>query len=106
MNNAGASWGAPLDQFPEVGWDKVMDTNVKGTIALLDAEENEDASAYHGDNSIVYRNARRVNPLKDCTHRIASFEWDRILTANLLPFKQFLGKGDPESPLRAASQYP
>ena len=30
VNNAGVSWGAPLDEFPEVGWDKVMDTNVKG----------------------------------------------------------------------------
>ena len=34
INNAGASWGAPLDQFPEVGWDKVMDTNVKGVFFL------------------------------------------------------------------------
>ena len=34
VNNAGASWGAPLDQFPENGWDKVMDTNVKGVFFL------------------------------------------------------------------------
>jgi len=34
INNAGASWGAPLEQFPEVGWDKVMDTNVKGVFFL------------------------------------------------------------------------
>ncbi len=30
VNNAGVSWGAPLDEFPESGWDKVFDTNVKG----------------------------------------------------------------------------
>jgi 2-deoxy-D-gluconate 3-dehydrogenase len=30
INNAGVSWGAPIDDFPEIGWDKVMDTNVKG----------------------------------------------------------------------------
>jgi 2-deoxy-D-gluconate 3-dehydrogenase len=29
VNNAGVSWGAPIDEFPEIGWDKVMDTNVK-----------------------------------------------------------------------------
>jgi len=29
VNNAGVSWGAPIDDFPESGWDKVMDTNVK-----------------------------------------------------------------------------
>lgn len=30
VNNAGSTWGAPIDEFPESGWDKVMDTNVKG----------------------------------------------------------------------------
>ena len=30
VNNAGVAWGAPL----EVGWDKVMDTNVKGVFFL------------------------------------------------------------------------
>ena len=34
INNAGVSWGAPLDEFPELGWDKVMDTNVKGVFFL------------------------------------------------------------------------
>lgn len=34
INNAGVSWGAPLDDFPEGGWDKVMDTNVKGVFFL------------------------------------------------------------------------
>jgi 2-deoxy-D-gluconate 3-dehydrogenase len=34
INNAGVSWGAPIDEFPESGWDKVMDTNVKGVFFL------------------------------------------------------------------------
>jgi 2-deoxy-D-gluconate 3-dehydrogenase len=34
VNNAGVSWGAPLDEFPESGWDKVFDTNVKGVFFL------------------------------------------------------------------------
>ena len=34
VNNAGATWGAPLDEFPEAGWDKVMDVNVKGVFFL------------------------------------------------------------------------
>ncbi len=34
INNAGVSWGAPLEDFPEKGWDKVMDTNVKGVFFL------------------------------------------------------------------------
>ena len=34
VNNAGATWGAPIDDFPEVGWDKVMDVNVKAIFFL------------------------------------------------------------------------
>ncbi|PCI85349.1 MAG: 3-oxoacyl-ACP reductase [Hyphomicrobiales bacterium] len=29
VNNAGATWGAEFADFPEAGWDKVMDLNVK-----------------------------------------------------------------------------
>lgn len=29
VNNAGVGWLAPLDDFPEMGWDKVMNLNVK-----------------------------------------------------------------------------
>ncbi len=34
FNNAGASWGAPFAEFPETGWDKVMDLNVKSVFFL------------------------------------------------------------------------
>lgn len=34
INNAGASWGASIDEFPEVGWDKIMDLNVKSLFFL------------------------------------------------------------------------
>ena len=34
VNNAGAAWGASFDDFPENGWDKVMDTNVKSVFFL------------------------------------------------------------------------
>ena len=37
VNNAGATWGAPLDEYPEDGWDKVMDINVKGPFLLTQA---------------------------------------------------------------------
>lgn len=29
INNAGATWGASIDDYPESGWDKVFDLNVK-----------------------------------------------------------------------------
>ena len=50
VNNAGAAWGAPLGEFPEMGFDKVMNINVKApfmlTQALLGALEN---GATHDD---------------------------------------------------------
>lgn len=35
VNNSGATWGAPLAEFPESGWDKVMDLNVKSPFYLV-----------------------------------------------------------------------
>lgn len=37
INNAGAAWGAPFEEFPEAGWDKVMDVNVKAPFFLTQA---------------------------------------------------------------------
>jgi len=34
VNNAGANWGAPLAEYPESGWDKVMALNVKAVFDL------------------------------------------------------------------------
>jgi NAD(P)-dependent dehydrogenase (short-subunit alcohol dehydrogenase family) len=37
VNNAGAAWGEPFDTFPESGWDKVMDLNLKSPFFLTQA---------------------------------------------------------------------
>lgn len=34
VNNAGAAWGAGFDEFPESGWDKVMNINLKSPFFL------------------------------------------------------------------------
>jgi NAD(P)-dependent dehydrogenase (short-subunit alcohol dehydrogenase family) len=34
VNNAGATWGAPLEEFPDAGFDKIMAINVKGVFHL------------------------------------------------------------------------
>lgn len=41
VNNAGAAWGAPFDHFPESGWDKVMNVNVKAVFFLTQALKPE-----------------------------------------------------------------
>ncbi|PKP92093.1 MAG: 3-oxoacyl-ACP reductase [Alphaproteobacteria bacterium HGW-Alphaproteobacteria-16] len=40
VNNAGAAWGVPFEEFPESGWDKVMDLNVKSPFFLTQALHN------------------------------------------------------------------
>ncbi|HWJ82381.1 MAG TPA: SDR family oxidoreductase [Nocardioides sp.] len=52
VNNAGTTWGAPVDAFPEDGWDKVMALNVKalhyltaGLLPLLRAGASDDDTA-------------------------------------------------------------
>ena len=37
VNNAGAAWGADFDDFPESGWDKVVDLNLKTPFFLTKA---------------------------------------------------------------------
>ncbi|KZT08120.1 rhamnolipids biosynthesis 3-oxoacyl-reductase [Laetiporus sulphureus 93-53] len=43
VNNSGTTWGAPYDNFPEIGWDRTLALNVKSifylTVALTDALE-------------------------------------------------------------------
>jgi NAD(P)-dependent dehydrogenase (short-subunit alcohol dehydrogenase family) len=34
VNNAGATWGAPMAEFDDAAWDRVLDLNVKGVFHL------------------------------------------------------------------------
>jgi len=34
VNNAGAAWGAPIEEYPASGFDKVLDLNVKGVFEM------------------------------------------------------------------------
>ncbi|HWH28459.1 MAG TPA: SDR family oxidoreductase [Mycobacteriales bacterium] len=35
VNNAGATWGEPLESYPESAWDKVLDLNLKSPFFLV-----------------------------------------------------------------------
>ncbi len=37
VNNAGATWGAPLEEFPAAAWDKLLDLNLKSPFFLTRA---------------------------------------------------------------------
>jgi len=45
VNNAGAAWGAEFDEFPESGWDKVLDLNLKSPFFLTQALHGKLAAA-------------------------------------------------------------
>ena len=52
VNNAGATWGAPMEQFDEAAWERVLSLNVKGVFhltkflrPLLDAAGTDDDPA-------------------------------------------------------------
>ena len=49
VNNAGAAWGADFDEFPESGWDKVMNLNLKSPFFLTQALHASLAAAGSSD---------------------------------------------------------
>jgi NAD(P)-dependent dehydrogenase (short-subunit alcohol dehydrogenase family) len=64
VNNAGAGWGAPLEEFPPGGWEKVLHTNVQGvfelTIDLLPALR----AAAHADDPARVINIGSIDGLR------------------------------------------
>lgn len=101
VNNAGATWGAPIEEFPESAWDKVMDINVKGpfflTQALLPlleaAASSEDPARIINVGSIDGLNVNKMGtysygPSKAAIHHLtrtfASHLAERNITANAI----------------------
>ena len=93
VNNAGATWGEPVESFPEAAWDKVMTINVKSpfflTQALLPlleaAATEEDPARIIMIGSIDGLNVNRLptfsyGPSKAAIHHLA-----RTLAAHLAP---------------------
>jgi 2-deoxy-D-gluconate 3-dehydrogenase len=69
VNNAGAAWGAPFDEFPEQGWDKVMNLNVKSPFFLTQCLHAALARAASAERpakviNIASIDGIRLNPLE------------------------------------------
>jgi NAD(P)-dependent dehydrogenase (short-subunit alcohol dehydrogenase family) len=67
VNNAGAAWGEPFEVFPEKGWDKVMDLNVKSPFFLTQALHAHLKAAGRADRpskviNITSIDGQRLNP--------------------------------------------
>ncbi len=92
VNNAGAAWGAPFDSFPESGWDKVMDLNVKSPFFLTQALfEPLKAAASAGQPAKVINitsiDGQRLNPWETYsyqTSKAALIYMTKVLAARLV----------------------
>ena len=93
FNNAGATWGAPLDTFPENGWDKVMDLNVKSIFFLTQALLAPLRAAASAEDPARVVNIGSINglgyaPLQNysyCASKAALHHLTRQLAVDLAP---------------------
>src|SRR5450631_3627856 len=74
VNNAGAAWGAPFDEFPEHGWDKVMNLNVKSPFFLTQCLHAALARAASAERpakviNIASIDGIRLNPLETYSYQ-------------------------------------
>ena len=91
INNAGAAWGAPFDTFPENGWDKVMDTNVKAVFFLIQklikmlesSGDNSDPSRIINVGSIDGIGIRRAETYSYPASKAALHQLTRVLANRL-----------------------
>src|ERR1700722_16399046 len=64
VNNAGAAWGAEFDAFPESGWDKAMDLNLKSPFFLTQALHGPLSAAASGDRPAKVINVASIDGLR------------------------------------------
>jgi len=93
VNNAGATWGADISEFPESGWDKVMDLNVKSLFfltrellpALQAAGSTEDPARVINIGSINGLTHPHMNNYSYSASKAAVHHLTRHLSADLAP---------------------
>lgn len=69
VNNAGATWGAPLGEYPVDGFDKVLDLNVRGLFLLTQALLPQLEAAADADDPARVLNIGSIDGL-----RVPAFE--------------------------------
>jgi 2-deoxy-D-gluconate 3-dehydrogenase len=64
VNNAGAAWGASFEDFPESGWDKVLDLNLKSPFFLTQALHGALAAAGSRDRPAKVINIASIDGIR------------------------------------------
>jgi NAD(P)-dependent dehydrogenase (short-subunit alcohol dehydrogenase family) len=94
VNNAGATWGEPLETFPESAWDKVLDLNLKSpfflTRALLpllarDATQDDPARVINIGSIDGLHVPRLASTYSYSTSKAAVHQLTRVLARELGP---------------------
>lgn len=93
VNNAGAVWGEKIESFPEAGWDKIMDLNVKSVFFLTQALLSHLESAATADDparvintgSIDGLSIPRIETYSYPASKAAVHHLTRVLASQLAP---------------------
>jgi NAD(P)-dependent dehydrogenase (short-subunit alcohol dehydrogenase family) len=83
VNNAGALWSAPLAEYPETGWDKVFDLNVKGVFFLIQALLPVLEAAATAENPARIINVGSINALRIPNHETYAYTASKAALHNL-----------------------
>lgn len=91
MNNAGTAWGAPLDDFPYMAWERVMSVNVTGAFALTQkllpmlraAATDEDPSRVINVGSVLGDIPMAEGPYSYAVSKAAVHHMTRVLANEL-----------------------
>ena len=86
INNAGAAWGAPLEEFPEAGWDKVLDTKVKGVFFLTQKLLPQLRAAAGEDHPARVINIGSIDGLKSAAFSTFSYGASKAAVHHLTRF--------------------
>jgi NAD(P)-dependent dehydrogenase (short-subunit alcohol dehydrogenase family) len=93
VNNAGATWGEPLETFPESAWDKVLDLNLKSPFFLTraflpllqEAGTQDDPSRVINIGSIDGLHVPPMNTYSYSSSKAALHHLTRVLARELGP---------------------
>ena len=93
VNNAGANWGAPFEEYPDSAWDKVLATNVKSIFHLTRALRPVLASAASADDPARVINIGSIDGIRVpemetyaySTSKAAVHQLSRVLARKLAP---------------------
>ena len=92
INNSGATWAAALGEFPEKGWDKIMDLNVKSVFFLTQSllpmlkrsASKEDPSRIINISSVAAVDADSISSYSYGPSKAAVTQLTRILARDLI----------------------